>query len=377
VTRIQPATSGVGSPRTTRGRCIIGLSGGVDSAVAAAILIEQGFTVQGVFLDTWHAGTGGAQALAAAETVADHLSIQLRRCDVRQAFYARVVEPFLDTYAAGRTPNPCVLCNPLLKVATLLDAADKVGAEWIATGHYARVVYAGNGMARLYQARAVTKDQSYALYRLGQRHVSRLLMPLGEVASKAEVREIARALNLPAADNDESQDLCFVGTGGYHDLLAALRPDALRPGPILDEAGHHLGDHHGLARFTIGQRGGLGIAAAAPLYVIDLDPARNAVIVGPRARLARSECHLVDVTFVAGAPPTPQFEAMGRIRYRAPLVPVTITMIDPSNAHIAFAEPQSGIAPGQSLVVYDDEEVLGGGIISGPPSSAGVVPLQA
>ncbi len=372
MTRIQPMTSSVGSLSPTGSRCIIGLSGGVDSAVAAAQLIEQGFTVHGVFLDTWHAGTGSAQALAAAETVANHLSIELRRCDVRQAFYTRVVEPFLDTYAAGRTPNPCVLCNPMLKVAALLDEADRVGAEWIATGHYARVIRTGSGVACLYQARAATKDQSYALYRLGQRHLSRLLMPLGEVASKAEVREIARALNLPAADNDESQDLCFVGAGGYHDLLASLRPDALRPGPILDEAGHHLGNHRGLARFTIGQREGLGIAAAVPLYVIDLDAMCNTVIVGPRERLARGECHLVDVTFGAGAPPAPRFEAMGRIRYRAPLVPVFVTMIDPYNAQVTFAEPQSGIAPGQSLVVYDGEEVLGGGVIGGASSLSDV-----
>ena len=377
MTIVQSATSNRSAPRATGGRCIVGLSGGVDSAVAAAILIEQGFSVYGVFLDTWHATVKGEQPLASAETVADYLSIRLRRCDVRQAFYTRVVEPFLSTYAAGQTPNPCVLCNPTLKIATLLNEADRVGAEWVATGHYARILRVGGGLSRLLQARATAKDQSYALYRLGQRHLRRLLLPLGEVASKAEVRDIARAFNLPVADSGESQDLCFVGAGGYVDLLATLRPDALLPGPILDEVGHHLGDHQGLARFTIGQRGGLGIAAAAPLYVVDLDPVRNAVIVGPRERLARRECRLIDVTFTAGTPPAPRFEAMGRIRYRAPLVPITVTMIGPDNAHIVFSDPQLGIAPGQSLVVYSGEEVLGGGVISGKPMPPGVAPLQA
>lgn len=350
----------------TDDRCVVvGLSGGVDSAVAAALLRDQGYAVHGVVLDLWHPQPNSTDAVAAAEAVANHLAIPCARIDVRKAFYARIVDPFLDTYTAGRTPNPCVLCNPALKIATLLDEANRIGASWIATGHYARVPRTDDGVLRLLQARASAKDQSYVLYRLTQRHLRRLLLPLGDVQSKERVRELARTLGLSAAEADDSQDLCFVGEGGYTELLATLRPDAQRPGPILDEAGRRLGDHLGLARYTVGQRGGLGIAAPTPLYVLDLDPERNALIVGPRKRLERESCRLSDITFISGTPPSPRFTAKGRIRYRAPLTPIAVTLLASDEADVRFAQPQTGIAPGQSLVFYEGEEVLGGGIISG------------
>ncbi len=361
-----------GTPRRGGGAVIVGLSGGVDSAVAAALLQRQGYDVIGVTLETWHAKSTAPVPAATdrAQAVADHLGVPLVRRDVRQAFYDRVIRPFADTYAAGRTPNPCVLCNPTLKFATLVEEANGQGAAWIATGHYARVTHV-RGASRLLIARAAEKDQSYALYRLTQQQLRRLLLPLGNVESKDEVREIASRLQLPVSGAAESQDLCFVAEGGYAALLAALRPEALEPGPILDRLGQRLGEHTGLVQYTVGQRiGGLmprpGAPPAERRYVLALDPERNALIAGPRSALARSTCTLSDVTFTLGEPPASVFAARGRIRYRAPLVPVTVTMRAGATAHITFATPQIGVAPGQSLVLYgpwdtSDEAGLGGG----------------
>jgi len=361
-----------GTPRRGGGAVIVGLSGGVDSAVAAALLQRQGYDVIGVTLETWHAQSTAPvpSATDRAQAVADHLGIPLVRRDVRQAFYDRVIRPFADTYAAGRTPNPCVLCNPTLKFATLVEEADDQGATWIATGHYARVDH-DRGTSRLRIARAAQKDQSYALYRLTQPQLRRLLLPLGNVETKDEVRAIANHLQLPVSDAAESQDLCFVAEGGYADLLASLRPEALEPGPILDLSGQRLGEHTGLAQYTVGQRiGGLTHRPGAPpaerRYVLALDSERNALIAGPRTDLARTSCTLAEITFTLGEPPAPVFTARGRIRYRAPLVPVTVTLREGATAHITFATPQTGVAPGQSLVLYgpcdtSDEVCLGGG----------------
>ena len=352
-------------------RVVVGLSGGVDSAVAAAQLQAQGYDVIGVTLETWHAPEPAGQAdpeeaPARVQAVADHLHIPLIRHDVRQAFYERIVAPFVDAYAAGRTPNPCTLCNPTLKFATLIEEADAHDARWVATGHYARVLTSEGDREQarhLLMARARAKDQSYALYRLTQRQLRRLLLPLGDVESKDEVRDIARTLGLPSAETGDSQDLCFVASAGYPDVLASLRPEALRPGPIYDEAGTEIGQHRGLALYTVGQRSGLGIAASERLYVLELDPEHNALIVGPRSGLARRECVVTDLTFTMGSPPATPFTALGRIRYRAPLVPITVSVDSDDRAHVTFDGPQFGVAPGQSLVFYSGEEVLGGGVI--------------
>ncbi len=361
-------------------RVLIGLSGGVDSAAAAALLQSQGYAVEGIALQLWQAPTTPvASGSAAASTVAAALGIPCHIIDVRSRFYETVVTPFLDAYAQGRTPNPCVRCNPTLKFAVMLEAADRLGAQWIATGHYARVQRDADGTAHLCRARNREQDQAYMLYRLTQRHLRRLLLPLGELASKAEVREIARQRQLPNAARRDSQDLCFMSGGDYRTLIAKLRPQSLRPGPIYDEAGHRRGEHRGLARYTVGQRRGLGIAAAEPLYVIALRPEENAVIVGPASSLERRRCTLAEMTFPTGAPPPPRcaaawdkpqptFEAHGRIRYRAPLIPVTVKMEDAHRAEVTLHKAQRGLAPGQSLVLYRDDEVIGGGIIQTVPS---------
>ncbi|HOU16093.1 MAG TPA: tRNA 2-thiouridine(34) synthase MnmA [Anaerolineae bacterium] len=344
---------------------VIGMSGGVDSAVAAALLQEQGFAVQGVTLKTWHTPFTNAEVhIDLAAAVAEALHIPLHIEDVEARFYRDVVEPFVAEYVQGHTPNPCVMCNPTLKFAVLLEAADRLGARWIATGHYARIAHPEAGPARLLQAHNRQKDQSYALYRLTQRHLTRLLLPLGDIADKAAVRAMARRLSLPSADAEDSQDLCFMRGGDYRELLSHLRPEAIQPGPIFDESGKRLGEHHGLPYYTIGQRSGLGIAAAEPLYVLRLRSQDNAVIVGPASSLAQEACTLVALTFTTGAPPAEVFSAQGRIRYRAPRVDVTVRVLDAQRAAIHFAQPQRGVAPGQSLALYQDEEVIGGGIIA-------------
>lgn len=360
------------SERRSNSRVVVGLSGGVDSAVAAVLLRNEGYEVHSVALKMWQAHEDAVpqhtRAGLRARAAAHHLGIPLIERDVQQAFYTRVVAPFAAAYASGQTPNPCVFCNPTLKFATLLEEADTLGARWIATGHYARVVHTEQDPSRLYQARADAKDQSYALYRLDQMTLSRLLLPLGEMTDKSQVREIAREMELPVAEADDSQDLCFVAAGEHAGLVGLLEVDAIKPGPIYDLAGDQIGEHKGLPHYTVGQRSGLGITAAERLYVVRLEPQQNALVVGPRAALETASCHLTDVTFTTEAPDSTAFEALGRIRYRAPLVPVRVTLQASDRVDVTFAEPQRGVAPGQSLVFYRDGEVLGGGVIA--PSDA-------
>jgi len=345
---------------------VVGLSGGVDSAVTAHLLLQQGFEVIGVALSLWKVSSPYPEedSSAQARDVAEALDIPLHVLDVQERFYQQVVEPFVDAYARGQTPNPCVICNPTFKFARLLEIADAVKAHWIATGHYARVVHSPGGPSRLLRARYLEKDQSYALYRLNQRHLKRLLLPLGEVESKAFVRQIAKQQGLPGMAQRDSQDLCFMRGGDYRELLGALRPAMMRPGPIYNEAGEVLGEHQGLPRYTIGQRGGLGIAAKEKLYVLRLVPQTNALIVGPKSSLARRMCTITTLSFVAGSPPASTFSASGRIRYRMPSTPVRLQILDDDCADVQFEVPQFGIAPGQSLVLYQEDSVIGGGVIS-------------
>jgi tRNA-uridine 2-sulfurtransferase len=345
------------------GSVVVGLSGGVDSAVTAALLLEQGYDVHAVALETWRAAADSKEMLTPATRVADHLGIPLIKRDLKDTFYRHIVTPFLNDYTRGRTPNPCVFCNPTLKFATLIEEADRLHAPWIATGHYARVIRTEDGTSHLFRGLASAKDQSYALYRLTQSQLQRLLLPLGHIESKARVRDIARHYGLPSAEISDSQDLCFAVGTNYQELIATLRPSALQPGPIYDERGNHLGDHDGLPLYTIGQRSGLGIAASQRLYVLQLDPEKNAITVGPRSGLAKETCIIEAVTFTTDRAPETTFEALARIRYRAPLTPASVALKDNDTAEVAFHTPQFGVAPGQSLVLYQDDETLGGGVI--------------
>jgi tRNA-specific 2-thiouridylase len=343
---------------------IVGLSGGVDSAVTAALLREEGFEVVGVALHTWRSPnleTTG-DPLEGARAVAHALEVPLHVVDVRERFYREVVERFADDYARGLTPNPCVLCNPDLKFHALLQYADKVGAAWLATGHYARVERLRDGTARLLRAHSPQRDQSYVLYRLPQSVLQRLRLPLGYVEDKDFVREMARRLELPAAEAPDSQDLCFLAGGDYRDLLRRRRPASLRPGPIVTREGEVLGEHEGVPLYTVGQRSGLRIAAGERLYVLELRPEENALVVGPFEALLQRSCELTRVTFVRDVP-AQSLAAEVKVRYRATPVPATVDLQGGGEARVTFAEAQRALAPGQSVVFYDGEEVLGGGII--------------
>lgn len=345
-------------------RVVVGMSGGVDSAVAAALLLEAGFEVHGVMFLLWQSVEAPEGTAASARAIAEALGIPLLILDLRERFFAEVVTPWMNDYANGLTPNPCVSCNPGLKFAALLESAEQLEAQWIATGHYARVSSDSSGLTRLRQAHNRERDQSYMLYRLSQRQLAHLKLPLGDLADKAEVRAHAARWELPNADQSDSQDLCFLSGGDYRTLLRQIRPHSLLPGPILDQQGHILGQHTGLPNYTIGQRSGLGLASGVPQYVLELRPQDNALIVGTAEALLREGCWLENLNFISGLPPAPRFEAEVRVRYRASRIPANIEIGDQNQARITFAAPQRSIAPGQSVVFYTEDCVLGGGIIS-------------
>jgi tRNA-specific 2-thiouridylase len=351
-------------------RVLIALSGGVDSAVAAAILVERGYQVIGAMLQLWaEPGPGDAgsnrcctpEAVDRARRIADRLDIPFRLIDARAPFRAQVVDAFVAEYAAGRTPNPCVVCNRAIRFGLLLDRALAAQAAFMATGHYARVRDVG-GCYQLLRGLDSHKDQSYFLYTLAQDQLAHVLFPVGEF-TKEQVRAAARRRGLGVAEQPESQDLCFLADGDYRRFLAHHVPHLFQPGPIRDTGGRVLGRHVGLAAYTVGQRKGLGIAAPEPLYVLAIESAENALIVGTAEELGRDECLVEDVHYVDGETPAAAFRAMAQIRYRARAAAVTVTPLPGRRARVRFAGPQRDITPGQSLVLYDGEVVLGGGLI--------------
>jgi tRNA-specific 2-thiouridylase len=348
-------------------RVVVALSGGVDSAVAAALLVEQGYAVSGMMLRLWGEPDGKANrcctpdGVCRAMAVAECLGIPFQLLNAEHEFKAQVVDYLVAEYAAGRTPNPCIPCNRLIRFGWLLERARAEGAEFLATGHYARVSRDAEGY-RLLRGRDRRKDQSYFLHVLSKGQLAHVLFPLGEL-TKQEVRAIARERALPVAEQPESQDLCFLADGDYRRFLAQHAPHVFRPGPIRDTSGRVLGQHRGLPAYTVGQRKGLGIAAAEPLYVLALVPAENTLIVGTAAELGRDECYLEGVHYIAGEPPAASFRATAQIRYRARPVPVTVIPLDAARAHVRFDVSQRDLTPGQFLVLYEDEIVLGGGVI--------------
>ena len=358
--------------RGSKGRVLVGMSGGVDSAVAAARLRDQGYQVTGAFLCLGRAGgqdrgEGGCcspQDAADARRVAALLGIDLFVLDATDGF-ERIIDAFAAEYAAGRTPNPCVGCNRDVKIGRLLARARELGFDAVATGHYARVVERG-GRPALARARHLEKDQSYVLFELPREALPRLLLPLGEVESKRAVRDEARRLGLPVHDKPDSQEICFVGEGGHAEVLAARAPRALTPGPVVDAAGRVLGRHDGYGRFTVGQRRGLGIAAGAPRYVTAIDPASATVTIGPREATAVAGLTAAAASWQGELPEALEggvlaAEVQVRSGHRA--APARLRGVGGARFEVAFEAPIQAAAPGQAAVVYDGEVLIGGGWI--------------
>jgi tRNA-specific 2-thiouridylase len=349
-------------------RVVIAMSGGVDSSVAAALLVEQGYEVIGLMMRLWSEPEGEADnrcctpdAVDGARWVADDLGIPFYLINVEAPFRRHVVDYFVDEYAAGRTPNPCLACNRHIRFDLLLRRALALDARYLATGHYARVRRA-NGRYRLLKGADPRKDQSYVLYMLNQEILPRVLFPLGDY-TKPQVRRMARQRGLPVAERAESQDLCFLTDGDYRRFLQAERPDAVRPGPIVDRAGGVLGRHQGLPFYTIGQRRGLGVAAPEALYVLEIDAERNALIVGTADELGRRALTAVGVSYVAGEPPPEAIRVTAKIRYKAPEAPALLAPLPRGRAALRSDAPLRDITPGQGVVFYRGEELIGGGII--------------
>jgi tRNA-specific 2-thiouridylase len=352
-------------------KVIVGMSGGVDSSVTAALLKQDGHEVIGVTLNVWpdlpnmpdvqrEDACCALGAVEDARRVADTLEIPYYVLNFREVFEDRVIKDFVSTYASGRTPNPCIRCNQFIKFDALLVKARQLGAQYVATGHYARIEHGSPN--RLRKAADPTKDQSYVLYVMSQDRLAAALMPLGEF-SKSETRQMAAELGLSVANKPESQDICFVPFKHYTEFIELYAPEVLQPGPIVDQEGAVVGEHRGIALHTVGQRRGLGVAAGKPLFVTGLDPRTNSVVVGGAEDLLRSSCTLEEVNWIAGEPPHEPIRAMGKARYRSQEVACTVKA-EGSVFRVEFDAPQRALTPGQALVLYDGEYVLGGGTIS-------------
>jgi tRNA-specific 2-thiouridylase len=353
-------------------KVLAAMSGGVDSAVAAALLAEQGHALTGVTLKLWCYGTSPVSpracctldAIDDARAVARRMGFPHYVVDAEEVFRARVLQPFLDDYAAGRTPYPCALCNQHLKFGDLVSRMELIGADLLATGHYARVEREVDGSVALRRAVDVAKDQSYALALVPYGALARAVFPLGDL-TKDQVRDHAARLGLEVWDKPESQDLCFVPDGDYAGFMVGRLGErrGTAAGPIEDAQGRRLGTHRGIIHYTVGQRRGLGIAAPEPLYVLSIEPERDALVVGPRHALESPGLVTRAMNWLRPAPPATPLRVQAKIRYHHQAAAAEAVPRPDGGVEVRFDAPQAAITPGQCCVLYDGDRVIGGAAI--------------
>lgn len=347
-------------------KIVLGVSGGVDSTAAALLLKKEGYDVTGLYFDI---SENNEEGINKAKKVADEIGIDLIVKNVSKEFGDCVIGNFIDEYTNGRTPNPCIVCNPNIKFKILIETADEIGAKYIATGHYAQIGYSENQSCYTVKVPTnVKKDQSYMLYRLESEVIERIIFPLEKYESKEEIRNIARNMNMSNADDKDSQEICFIDDNkSYIDFLHE-NGIKNKKGNFIDRQGNILGQHQGVMNYTYGQRKGLGIALGKPVFVTDIDVKNNTVTLGENQDLFATDIVLQDVFFTAtGSNKVPDFakdtKLKGKIRYSAPMANMIIKDESEGLVTVSFEEPQRAATPGQSLVIYKDNEVIGGGII--------------
>jgi len=349
-------------------KVVVAMSGGVDSSVAAALLKEQGYDVIGMMLRLW-SEPGKEESnrcctpdsMAQARRVAARLDIPFYVIDAKDVFHKTVVQYFLDGYARGETPNPCLICNRQIRWTFLLDHALALGADFMATGHYVRKQTVEGGH-QLLRAVDRSKDQAYVLHVLNQEKLARALFPIGDYP-KPEIRTIAEKFGLPTASRKDSQDLCFLAGEDYRNFLKRNAAEMLQPGEILTRDGRSVGEHTGLANYTIGQRKGLGLASLVPLYVLGKDSATNSLIVGTQEELGSQQLTARDVNWLSGETPSEPFRAEVKIRYTAKEAEALVIPVEGNQVQVRFDAPQRDITSGQAAVFFQDAIMLGGGII--------------
>lgn len=366
-------------------RVVLAMSGGVDSSVAAHLLLEQGHEVIGVFMrhgeesaqacevdgqrpmlpiidqrSDHKQGCCSASDAADARRVADRLDIPFYALNLQEDF-RNIIDYFVDEYTAGRTPNPCVMCNNWIKFGRLFDYADSVGADFVATGHYAQLTETDEPTPALRCGIDGTKDQSYVLFGIDREYLQRMMLPVGGF-EKTRIRELAGDLGLRVADKRDSQEICFVTSGKHDEFVRARRGEVDMSGEIVTTDGTVVGEHPGIERFTIGQRKGLGVAMGEPYFVVNIDAQTKQVVIGQREDLARQHLTANRTNWLVD-PPADSFSCLAQIRYNSPARPATATVLDDNRLQVDFEEPQFGVAPGQAVVCYQDDRVLGGGWI--------------